>query len=115
MQLSETRSGDVLVLSAAGRIDHQTAEAFRLALEPKLANCKAGGDPIVIDLAKVDYISSVGLRVLLMASKRASGQQGKIAVAAMQPTVAEVYRISRFDAILPSYDSVEAATNGLNG
>lgn len=114
MNVSESRSGDTLVLSAVGRIDHETAEAFRKALEPRLSNCSAAGDRVVLDLGGVDYISSVGLRVLLMASKRVAKQNGKIAVAAMQPTVAEVYRISRFDAILPSFDTVEAAEHGLN-
>ena len=109
MQVSESRSGDTLVISAAGRIDHQTAEAFRKALEPKLVNCAEGGDRVILDLAAVDYISSVGLRVLLMASKRASAQKGKIAVAAMQPNVAEVFRISQFNRILAAYDTVDAA------
>lgn len=109
MEVSDKREGNVVVLSAAGRIDHQTADAFQNALEPHLANCAADGDSLVIDLAEVNYVSSVGLRALLLASKKASARKGKIAVAGMQPTVAEVFRISRFDSILPAYESVSAA------
>lgn len=113
MELMETRDGAIVALRASGRIDHQSADAFQKALEPYLANCAAGGDALVIDMARVDYVSSVGLRVLLVASKRAAAAKGKIAVAAMQATVAEVFRISRFDSILPAYDTVDAAIAGL--
>ena len=115
MQLKEQKVDGVVALSASGRIDHQTAEAFQTALEPHLAECSAEGSPMVIDMGGVDYVSSVGLRVLLMASKRAAAQKGKIAVAAMQPTVAEVFRISHFHRILPAYDTVDAAVAGLKG
>ena len=114
MQLTETRKGKVVALGASGRIDHETAEGFQKALEPHLAACAEGGDAVILDMAKVDYVSSVGLRVLLMASKRASAQNGRLVVAAMQPTVGEVFRISQFDRIMASYDSVDAAVTALN-
>lgn len=113
MQLSETRTGKIVALGASGRIDHQSAEAFQSALEPYLEGCVAGGDTLVIDMGAVDYVSSVGLRVLLMASKRATAQKGTITVAAMQPTVAEVFRISQFHRIIAAYDTVDAAVADL--
>lgn len=109
MELSEKRFGAVVAVGASGQVDHHSADDFQKALEPYLANCAAGKDAIVVDMADVDYVSSVGLRVLLMASKRAAAQQGKIAVAAMQPNVAEVFRISQFNRILAAYDTVDAA------
>lgn len=115
MQLTEHVADGVVTVSASGRIDHQTAEAFQAALEPHLAGCSAEGSAVVIDMAGVDYVSSVGLRVLLMASKRATAQKGKIGVAAMQPTVAEVFQISHFHRILPAFDTVDAAVAGLQG
>lgn len=109
MDLSENRNGSILILGASGRIDHQSADAFQQALDPHLANCNEGGDKLVLDFSKVDYVSSVGLRVLLMASKKSKAQKGQICIAAMLPTVGEVFRISRFDTILPAYDTVDAA------
>lgn len=114
MNLTETRKGDVAVVAAAGRIDHQSAEAFQTALTPYLDACKADGDPLVIDMADVEYVSSVGLRVLLTASKQAAAQKGKIAVAAMQPTVGEVFRISQFHRIISAHDTVDEAVAALN-
>jgi len=113
MQLTESRDGEVITLGAGGRIDHETSEAFQKALEPFLSRCAEGGDALVLDMGDVNYVSSVGLRVLLMASKRVTAQKGRIVVAAMQPTVGEVFRISHFDRILPSYDSVAAAVAAL--
>ena len=115
MELQETRDGDVLALAASGRLDHETAEGFQKTLGPYLANCSDKGDSIVIDLADVSYVSSVGLRALLVASKQVKASNGKIAVAGMQPTVAEVFRISRFDAILPAYPNVSEAVAALKG
>lgn len=110
MKLTESRNGAIVVLGASGRIDHQTADEFQRALEPYLAECKEGGDKIILDFSDVNYVSSVGLRVLLMASKKTKAQKGRIAVAAMQPTVGEVFRISRFDTILPAFETVDAAS-----
>jgi len=57
----------------------------------------------------VDYISSAGLRVLMIASRRAKAQQGVFAIAALQPMVQEVFAISRFNLIVPCYVTVDAA------
>lgn len=113
MQLTETRKGNVTVVGASGRIDHQTAEAFQTALSSHLDDCKAGGQALVIDMGQVNYVSSVGLRVLLTASKLVTAQKGQIAVAAMQPTVAEVFRISQFHRIIKAHDDVDAAVDDL--
>ncbi len=55
---------------------------------------------LVLDFAGVDYISSVGLRVLMIAAKQTRGNGARIAVAALQPVVAEIFAISRFDHVL---------------
>jgi anti-sigma B factor antagonist/stage II sporulation protein AA (anti-sigma F factor antagonist) len=109
MNLTPKRFADTVVLAPAGRIDHVTAEAFKVALGPHLALCAAGRDRLVLDLAGVDYISSVGLRVLLLASKQAKGQGGDLAVAALQPVVREIFEISKFTLILNVAPTVREA------
>jgi anti-sigma B factor antagonist/stage II sporulation protein AA (anti-sigma F factor antagonist) len=79
------------------------------ALDPLLDRC-AQGHPILLDFSGVDYISSAGLRVLMMASRRSKAQKGTFAIAAMQPMVQEVFAISRFNLIVPCYASVESAS-----
>src|SRR5213076_2934066 len=70
MRLDETRFADVVVLGPIGRVDHVTAEELKTALAPHLARCGPGHDHVVLDFAGVDYISSAGLRVLMLAAKQ---------------------------------------------
>jgi anti-sigma B factor antagonist/stage II sporulation protein AA (anti-sigma F factor antagonist) len=108
MDLVSARHGNALVLSPRGRIDHASAEAFKTALEPHLA--ASGPDrPLVLDLGGVDYIASIGLRVLMLASRQARAQGGTIAVAALQPLVREIFEISKFTLVFGCYPSVAEA------
>jgi anti-anti-sigma factor len=109
MQLTHRRLGNAVLLAASGRIDHATAEQFSEALQPHLEQCKSGGDVVIIDFSAVDYISSVGLRVLMLATKRVRAAGGVIAVAALQPVVREIFEISKFTLVLPCFKSVRDA------
>ena len=109
MNLPLREQAGVVIAAASGRIDHANADAFNKALEPLLNKCFGGGKPLVLDFSAVEYISSVGLRVLMMASRQAKGQKGVFAIAGMQPLVQEVFTISRFNLIMPCYLSVAAA------
>jgi anti-anti-sigma factor len=109
MHLDHARFADVVVLSPRGRVDHATAEELRTALAPHLTRCAAGQDHVVLDLAGVDYISSAGLRVLMLAAKQARAQGGFLAVAAVQPLVQEILEISKFMLVLRVLPSVRDA------
>lgn len=113
MQLSAERHTDVVVLRVSGRIDHANAESFRVALEPHLDGCRADGDSLVLDLAGLQYISSAGLRVLMLAAKRAKPAGGRIAVAAAPPLVHEVLDITRFNLVFPIHETIEGAITAL--
>jgi len=109
MQLIEERIGDALLLKASGRIDRTTADSFKTALLPHLEQCKPGGHVIVLDFSAIDYISSVGFQVLLVAQRRAKTQYGVIALAALQPGVKAVFEIANFSKVIRCYDSVRDA------
>lgn len=101
------------ILAPHGRIDQNTAEGFLAELQDHLADCRAGTPPVVLDFSGVDYISSVGLRALMVASRQVKAHQGKIAIAALQPLVREVFDIARFDLVIPCFESVEQALTEL--
>ena len=105
-------SAGVVIANISGRIDHASAEAFNVALAPLLQNCTGGAKPLVLDFSGVDYISSVGLRSLMLASRQAKAQKGAFAIAGMQPSVQEGFTISRFSLVMPCYTSVAAACKG---
>jgi len=115
MELNATRHNDIVVLAPQGRIDHLNAEAFGKAVAPYVEQCHLGGVRLLFDLSKLEYISSAGLRVLMLASKRAVPAGGKIGVAAATPTVREILEISRFDLVFPVFDTVIKAVAALSG
>jgi anti-anti-sigma factor len=109
MELAAKRFADTVALYPSGRIDHATADSFKAALAPHLASVASGRDRAVIDLAGVEYISSVGLRVLMLASKQAKAQGGALAVADLQPVVREIFEISRFNLVLEVFPTLREA------
>jgi anti-anti-sigma factor len=109
MRLGYARFADVVVLSPSGRVDHVTAEELGTALAPHLARCAEGQDHVVLDFAGVDYISSAGLRILMLAAKQAKAQHGFLAVAAVQPLVQEILEISKFTLVIRTVPSVREA------
>jgi anti-sigma B factor antagonist/stage II sporulation protein AA (anti-sigma F factor antagonist) len=109
MQLIEQRVGDALLLKASGRIDRATAETFKTALQPYLEQCKPGGHVIVLDFSAIDYISSMGFQVLLVAQRRAKTQYGVIAIAALQPGVKAIFEVANFASVVRCFGSVRDA------
>jgi len=114
MELSTRRFADVVVAEPAGRIDFTNAEAFKSALWQALTQNQGEHGPVVIDFSRVDYISSVGLRVLMLAAKEMNGGRRKITIAAPSPVVREIIEISRFHLILTVFASVREALERLS-
>jgi anti-anti-sigma factor len=109
MRLTQERYGDTVVLHLAGRVDRSNKDAFKSSLDPYVGSCRADGDRLVLDFSKVDYISSVGLRVLMAAARQSREQGGTIVVAALQRMVHEIFEISRFDQVFQCFGSVREA------
>jgi len=115
MELQPTQEGRASVLSPTGRIDHTHADAFKLALDPHLAACTKDGTALVLDFSGVDYISSIGLRALMVAIKQVKPQGGRMVLAALRPLVLEVFTISRFDMLFEIFPDRAAAVAAVGG
>jgi anti-sigma B factor antagonist/stage II sporulation protein AA (anti-sigma F factor antagonist) len=111
MEVRPARFADVVVLSVLGRVDHATSEDFRKALVPYLERCGKGQDHLVLDCSGMDYISSAGLRVFMLAARQIKAQQGSLALAAVQPLVREVLDITKFTLVLRIEPDVRAAVS----
>lgn len=114
MQLSTTTEKNALLIAPKGRIDHASADAFSTSLAPHLEQCNANSLPLILDFSSVEYISSVGLRVLVLTARQIKAQGGRIAIAALSPMVQDVFKISRFDLVYDVYDSVDAAITAVS-
>jgi anti-anti-sigma factor len=97
MQVKEEREGDALILCLQGRLDSANAKALEGAL---LAPVQAGEKLVVLDLSALDYISSAGLRVVLIAAKQQKAKQGRFALCGLRDEIREVFEISGFAKIL---------------
>lgn len=75
----------------------------------------AGTRQLVIDLSGVDYISSAGLRCVLVIAKKAGAVSGKVVLCALSPMVAEVMKISGFHQLLTICDNAEEAVKVASG
>ena len=93
MDIVEEREGDVLVLVPVGRLDTTTSRDFEKRL---LELVNAGNIHYVIDFARLEYVSSAGLRVLVMLGKRLPGLSGSLVLATLSPQVREVFDIAGF-------------------
>jgi len=100
VQIATRQVADTAIATPVGRIDHQSAAGFEAALAPLVAAAVADRGSLVLDFSAIDYISSVGLRVLMIAAKQMRESQGRLIVAAPQGVVSEIFAISRFDRIL---------------
>lgn len=85
---------DIAKYSLVGRLDGVTSATHETALREVLLS---GASQLEIDLAGLDYISSAGLRVLLMAAKSLKAKGGTVALLAPKPAVLEVLHLSGFD------------------
>jgi len=109
LQLDIEQYADVLVIATAGRIDYQNAEAFKSALMPCIESSGPDSPQIVLDLSRLDYVSSAGLRVLMIAAKESKARNRRLLAVALQPVVREIFEISRFNMVFEIFDSVRDA------
>ena len=109
MQVATLQFADTTVVAPEGRIDHRSAADLEAALLPLLQQAAAQRGALVLDFSGVDYISSVGLRVLMIAAKQMRAAQARLAVAALRSVVAEIFSISRFDKVLTVHATLDEA------
>ena len=114
MDLHEQQFADVLVLGLSGKINHNGADAFRDALIPHVEPQTASYQKVVLNMTDVEYMSSVGLRALILAAKKSKAGAGTIVVAGLNETMREIFQISRFDLIFDVYDDVLSAITDLS-
>ena len=93
MDLREDTAGDVLILEVKGRIDSATAPALGERLTALLGGI---GRRLVLDLGQLEYISSAGFRVLLLAGKRADASESRLVLCGVSGKVRQLFDIGGF-------------------
>jgi len=96
MEINTQTADEVVTFTVSGRLDAATSVEADKQFGEVIA---AGNVKLLFDLSKLEYISSAGLRVLLVVAKKIQQKGGMIALAALTPNVKEVFEISGFSAI----------------
>jgi anti-anti-sigma factor len=110
MQIAEMRRDGIVAVVPAGRIDTTTAPA----LEGHLNALFAGGDRrVVVDFSRVEYISSAGLRVMLIAARRMKESNGRLALCAFPESVRQVFQLAGFLPLFTVCESQDLAIGQL--
>jgi len=109
MELSPRRFDTAVVEAPTGRIDQSNVDAFQGTLAPYLQTCAEGQQQVILDLGGLEYISSAGLRVLMLAAKQSKAQKGILLLTGLQPLVKEILEISKFTTVLTILPSLRDA------
>jgi stage II sporulation protein AA (anti-sigma F factor antagonist) len=107
MEISEERGDGAMVMAPSGRLDSVTSNELEKRL---VARIDAGDRRLVLDMAGVEYISSAGLRVLLMAAKRLKEPPAALVLCGLGPSVRTVLELAGF---LPLFVIVPARADAL--
>jgi anti-anti-sigma factor len=106
MEIQSERHQQILVIALAGSLDALTADQTQATIATELN----GGEPqVVLDLSRVDFMSSSGIRMLLEMLKQSRGTGGDLRLAAAQPGVQRTLEIAGLVRLLKIYPSVGEA------
>ena len=106
MNLKDFKSDKAVVIEIEGRLDTTNYNQ----LEKKILEfIDANEINILIDCAKMDYVSSSGLRIFLMALKKITALKGKFLLCGLQENIAEIFEISGFTSIFQIFANQEKA------
>lgn len=106
---SKNESGGTVV-ALGGRLDAVTTPEYERRIQ---ALIEGGASRLVLDLEKLEYISSAGLRGLLLTAKLLQARSGQVRLANVTGNVRSVFDMSGFGAMLRVDDSVAAALAAL--
>jgi len=95
IHIEKDAGNDTMLVSVEGSIDTVTAPELSEALLESCASLKE----LIIDFTNVDYISSAGLRVMLLLDKKISGN-GQLTLRNLNDEVRDVFEMTGFDALL---------------
>jgi anti-sigma B factor antagonist len=106
MEINEQQTDQCLILSIKGRLDTTNYNM----LEKKLMEMiESNHHRILVECTGMDYISSSGLRILLMGLKKISQVKGKFVLCGLQENIHEIFEISGFSSIFEIYPTREEA------
>ena len=106
MEINTNEEKNALIVSIKGRLDAASSPEFEKEMKTFIA---AGSNVFIIDLGELEYVSSAGLRSILVIARTLKAKEGQLLLAALKDVVKEVFDISGFGSIIPIYGSLDSA------
>jgi anti-anti-sigma factor len=106
MELNGYKQEKYFIVKAGGRMDAISAPEFEKSC---LEWIQQGETALVVDLGGLEYMSSAGLRSILVVGKKLKSIGGSLSFSSLTPNVAHVFSISSFGTLFPVYDTLEKA------
>ena len=106
LDITETKERGIIILHPSGKLDTLTANSFEAHMTIHIEN---GTGDLLVDMEQVDYVSSFGLRSILIVAKKLAPLERKFVLFAPNPSVYEALRYSGFLNILTVTESKQAA------
>jgi anti-anti-sigma factor len=106
----QEQRNDILIVSPAGRLDGSNSPPLEQAVVEAI---NSGGRKLAFDFSDLDYISSAGLRVVLVAGKRLNAEGGKLVLIGLRGMVKDVFDMSGFDRLFPVVSTIDEAMQKL--
>jgi len=110
MNLNATPHGNCMIIRIEGRLDGNTSPRLEQEI---LRLCEEGHHRLAFEMDALDYVSSAGLRVLLLAVKKTRAAGGRVALYGVGPAIREVLEISGFLSLFPVLGTKEEALDSL--
>ncbi len=109
MNVHVITKNDQVIVNLKGRLDTTQSDQ----VEKQIVEILDQNHPqLVFDCKEMDYISSSGLRIFLIAQKRMMASSGKLKICNLQPSIQEVFDMSGFSMIFSIFPDLESALNG---
>lgn len=112
MEIKTQRENRILIANVNGRVDSANAREFENVLSSAISD---DDTRVIVDFGGLSYISSSGLRVILLVAKSLRNRNAEFALCSLSSHIGEVFKISGFDKIISIYDSQAEACAALGG
>jgi anti-anti-sigma factor len=109
MKVQRKQFANALVLSLEGRLDHETTPEFREEIMGAVRQAAGGELTIVLDLSRLEYLSSPGLNAFIIAARTARKEAVSIHAACLQSMVRDTWDISHLTLLVQTFPTMQEA------
>ena len=111
MDINATKEGNILISKPFGRLDGTNSRDFEENLKSQLND---DVNNLIIDLEDLVYISSAGLRAILLLAKTLNSKGQKLVLCSLSDQIMEVFEISGFNKVISIHANRTSAISSMS-